>query len=100
MQLQLPGAYAELVSDPVLQHPRLQVARVDPAAKRRDAGEERALAIDRLGERLAVGGERMASPRFGETAQQRARIRLQVEHAGIDAALLQFRDVLRQRGQS
>src|SRR5207237_1432188 len=48
---------SEEIADPVLQHSRLQVTRVDAAAERRDAGEELPLALDRFRERLAGAGE-------------------------------------------
>jgi hypothetical protein len=41
-------AQADEVADPVLQHARLQLARVDALAERRDARQQRALAFDRL----------------------------------------------------
>ena len=51
-----------------------------------DAGEQRALALDRLGQRLARAGERMAAARLGEAAQQRRRVGVEEEHAHVDAA--------------
>ena len=48
--------------------------------------EQRALALDRLGQREPVAGERMAAARLGEAPQQGRRARLQEQHAAVDAA--------------
>src|SRR5258706_5499134 len=90
---------AEEIADPVLQHARLQLARVDAAAERRDALEEAPLTLDRLGEGLALAREGVSPAGLGKAPEERRLARLEVEHAAVDAARAQLLDVLRQRRQ-
>ena len=68
-------------------------------AKRGDAGEQQALALDRLGEREPAAGERVPATRLGESSDERLRARLQEKQPAIDPARAELREALGQRGE-
>ena len=83
------------------QHAGLQVAGVDAVAERGDAGEQLALALDRLGERAgSPPRERMRAGASRRSARSRVVVLASRKSTRQSTPrALQRRDVLGQRGQ-